>query len=106
MTNLIDNAIKYGKDNGLVEVGFEDDRKEWLITVKDDGPGIAPQHLSRIFERLYRVEKSRSKDMGGTGLGLAIVKHIVNAHKSRIAVMSKVNQGTTFSFKMNKAESM
>lgn len=102
MTNLIDNAIKYGKENGVVTVSIEDDRKHWQISVADNGPGIAPQHLSRIFERFYRVEKSRSRDMGGTGLGLAIVKHILNAHKSKITVLSKIEAGTTFRFKLEK----
>jgi two-component system, OmpR family, phosphate regulon sensor histidine kinase PhoR len=102
MTNLIDNAIKYGKEGGEIFVIFEDDRREWLISIQDNGPGIASQHLSRIFERFYRVEKSRSRDMGGTGLGLAIVKHIINAHKSKISVTSKVDKGTTFSFKLDK----
>ncbi len=103
MTNLIENAIKYGKENGKVIVGFEDDKKHISITVRDDGPGIPQEHLSRIFERFYRVEKSRSKERGGTGLGLAIVKHILNAHKSKIAVMSKPDKGTMFRFKLDKA---
>lgn len=104
MTNLVENAIKYGKEGGKVNVIFEDDKKDWLISIADNGPGIPPEHLNRIFERFYRVEKSRSRDMGGTGLGLAIVKHIINAHKSKISVMSKMDKGTTFSFKLDKAE--
>ncbi|MFT4033084.1 MAG: ATP-binding protein [Siphonobacter sp.] len=104
MTNLIDNAIKYGRDGGKVVITFQEDKKDWHIEVKDDGPGIAPEHLNRIFERFYRVEKSRSKEKGGTGLGLAIVKHIVNAHKSKITVMSRVDKGTTFSFKLGKID--
>ena len=103
MTNLIENAIKYGNEKGKVIVGFEDDKKHISISVRDDGPGIPPEHLSRIFERFYRVEKSRSKERGGTGLGLAIVKHILNAHKSKIAVMSKPDKGTMFRFKLDKA---
>lgn len=103
MTNLIENAIKYGNDSGKVVVGFEDDKKHVIISVRDDGPGIPPEHLSRIFERFYRVEKSRSKERGGTGLGLAIVKHILNAHKSKITVMSKPDKGTMFRFKLDKA---
>jgi two-component system, OmpR family, phosphate regulon sensor histidine kinase PhoR len=102
VTNLVENAIKYGKEGGKVTVLFEDDKKEWLVSIADDGPGIPPEHLNRIFERFYRIEKSRSRDMGGTGLGLAIVKHIVNAHKSKISVMSKLGKGTTFSFKLDK----
>lgn len=105
MTNLIENAIKYGNDNGKVLVTLEDERKHVLITVRDNGPGIPPEHLSRIFERFYRVDKSRSKVSGGTGLGLAIVKHILNAHKSKVTVMSKPDKGTAFSFKLEKADS-
>ncbi|TAE33913.1 MAG: two-component sensor histidine kinase [Cytophagales bacterium] len=103
MTNLIENGIKYGNEGGKVIVGFEDDKKHIVISVRDDGPGIPPEHLSRIFERFYRVEKSRSKERGGTGLGLAIVKHILNAHKSKITVMSKPEKGTMFRFKLDKA---
>ncbi len=72
--------------------------------MRDNGPGIPPEHLNRIFERFYRVDKSRSKERGGTGLGLAIVKHILNAHKSKITVMSKPDKGTVFSFKLDKAD--
>ncbi|GAB3732010.1 sensor histidine kinase [Spirosoma lituiforme] len=104
MTNLIENAVKYGNENGRVQVNFEDDKKSVLVSIRDDGPGIPPEHLSRIFERFYRVEKSRSKDRGGTGLGLAIVKHILNAHKAKISVMSKVDRGTTFRFKLERMD--
>lgn len=104
MTNLIENGVKYGNENGHVLVNLEDDKKFVIVSVRDDGPGIPPEHLSRIFERFYRVEKSRSKDRGGTGLGLAIVKHILNAHKAKISVMSKVEKGTTFRFKLERIE--
>ena len=104
MTNLVENAIKYGNENGKVLVTLEEDKKHILVSVKDDGPGIPPEHLSRIFERFYRVDKSRSKERGGTGLGLAIVKHILNAHKTKIAVKSQLEKGTTFSFKLDRAE--
>ena len=104
LTNLIENAIKYGNDGGKVQVSFEEEKKQYTIQVRDNGPGIPPEHLNRIFERFYRVDKSRSKERGGTGLGLAIVKHILNAHKSKITVMSKPDKGTTFSFKLDKAE--
>ncbi len=103
MLNLIENAIKYGNEGGKVAILFEDEKKRWKISVKDNGPGIPDEHLNRIFERFYRVEKSRSKDMGGTGLGLAIVKHILAGHRSKIAVNSKLEKGTTFSFKLEKA---
>ncbi|UFH55340.1 cell wall metabolism sensor histidine kinase WalK [Spirosoma sp. KNUC1025] len=104
MTNLVENAVKYGNDSGRVVVTLDEDKKHILVSVRDNGPGIPPQHLSRIFERFYRVEKSRSKDRGGTGLGLAIVKHILNAHKTKITVMSKVEKGTTFRFKLERMD--
>jgi len=104
LTNLIENGIRYGKENGRVLVTIEEDKKHLLVSVRDDGPGILPEHLNRIFERFYRVEKSRSKDRGGTGLGLAIVKHILSAHKSKITVMSKLEKGTTFRFKLDRAD--
>ncbi|WP_080237625.1 sensor histidine kinase [Spirosoma rigui] len=104
MTNLIENAVKYGNENGRVVVSLEEDKKQVVVSVRDDGPGIPPEHLSRIFERFYRVEKSRSKDRGGTGLGLAIVKHILNAHKAKITVMSKLEKGTTFRFKLERMD--
>ena len=103
MTNLIVNAVKYGKDNGTVLVTFQID-EEVTVTIKDDGPGIEEKHLSRIFERFYRVEKSRSKDRGGTGLGLAIVKHIIEAHGHKVNVSSAVGEGTTFVFKLKKGK--
>lgn len=104
MINLVENAVKYGNADGQVLVNLEEDKKHIVVSVRDDGPGISPEHLSRIFERFYRVEKSRSKDRGGTGLGLAIVKHILNAHKAKISVMSKVDKGTTFRFKLERME--
>ena len=103
MLNLIENAVKYGNEGGKVIVHFNEGRKFIEIAVRDNGPGIPHEHLNRIFERFYRIDKSRSKDIGGTGLGLAIVKHILNAHNTKIAVMSKPEKGTTFSFKLEKA---
>ncbi len=102
LTNLVDNAIKYGFDKGSVEVFVERERDNYMVSIKDNGPGIAPEHLSRIFERFYRIDKSRSKDKGGTGLGLSIVQYIVEAHKSKVSVTSKIGKGTTFSFKLRK----
>jgi two-component system phosphate regulon sensor histidine kinase PhoR len=104
MTNLIVNAIKYGKEKGTVLVSFTVEDDNVFISVKDDGPGIEERHLNRIFERFYRIEKSRSKDKGGSGLGLAIVKHILEAHKSRVYVSSKPMEGTIFSFKLKKGK--
>lgn len=104
MTNLIVNAVKYGKEKGLVTVSFAVENESVFVSVKDNGPGIEGKHLNRIFERFYRIEKSRSKDKGGTGLGLAIVKHILEAHNSKIFVSSKIGEGTIFSFKIKKGK--
>lgn len=102
LVNLISNAIKYSNGGGKVYVSVDEDTKEKVkISVADDGMGIAAEHLNRIFERFYRVDKSRSKERGGTGLGLAIVKHIVEAHKSKIHVKSKVGKGSDFSFELD-----
>jgi len=100
MTNLVSNAIKYTPDNSEVEVDIELQKEVVVVFVKDNGPGIPPEHLRRVFERFYRVEKSRSKDKGGTGLGLAIVKHIIEAHGYSVSVTSAMNKGSVFSFKL------
>jgi two-component system, OmpR family, phosphate regulon sensor histidine kinase PhoR len=100
ITNLIENGIKYGRESGRIVVKLEQEKKHIAVSVTDDGPGIKPEHLPRIFERFYRIDKSRSRDTGGTGLGLAIVKHILNAHQTKITVTSKVGEGCTFSFKL------
>ncbi|QCR23394.1 cell wall metabolism sensor histidine kinase WalK [Pontibacter sp. SGAir0037] len=102
--NLVDNAIKYGRKGGNIWVSFEEGRKKYTITVKDDGKGIAQEHINRIFERFYRIDKSRARDTTSTGLGLAICKHIVEAHRSIIAVKSEVGKGTTLRFKLLKAK--
>ena len=96
--NLIFNAVKYNHDKGEVQVCLKTSKNQIQIEVKDDGPGIPPEDLKRIFERFYRVEKSRSKGKGGTGLGLAIVKHILEGHKSKISVSSTLGKGSIFSF--------
>lgn len=102
LKNLIDNAVKYGNDNGTVTVILEELDQSVKISVKDNGNGIPSEHLDKIFRRFYRVEKSRSREMGGTGLGLAIVKHIVEAHNSNITVSSVINEGTLFQFELQK----
>jgi two-component system, OmpR family, phosphate regulon sensor histidine kinase PhoR len=102
--NLLDNAIKYGRKGGNIWVLFEEGKNKFTITVKDDGKGIAPEHINRIFERFYRIDKSRARDTSSTGLGLAICKHIVEAHKSFIAVKSELGKGTTLRFKLQKAK--
>ncbi|UOG74162.1 HAMP domain-containing histidine kinase [Hymenobacter tibetensis] len=102
LINLIDNAIKYGRTDGHVVVTLQESGKAIRVAVTDDGTGIPKQHLNRIFERFYRIDKSRSRDSGGSGLGLAICKHIVEAHKSTIRVRSEMGQGTTLEFKLLK----
>jgi two-component system phosphate regulon sensor histidine kinase PhoR len=102
LTNFVENGIKYGKGGGKVVVSFEEMESDYKIKVEDDGPGITDEDIGRIFERFYRVDKSRSRETGGTGLGLAIVKHILNAHNSQINVTSKLGEGTKFSFTLSK----
>lgn len=102
LINLIGNAIKYGTEKGHVEVRFFDMDAHVLIEISDDGVGIPQVDLPRVFERFYRVDKSRSRDAGGTGLGLSIVKHIIEAHKQTINVRSSEDQGSTFSFTLKK----
>lgn len=101
--NLILNAIKYGKEDGYVKVSFYDMEKEILVEIADDGIGIEEGHLKHLFDRFYRVEKSRSREAGGTGLGLAIVKHILEAHKQTITVRSTEGVGSTFGFTLAKS---
>ena len=102
MINLIDNAIKYNKPNGNVLISYYMTNSTVLISVADTGVGIPAEHLPRIFERFYRVDKERSREEGGTGLGLAIVKHILEAHGSKIEVQSEVGIGSTFQFSLKK----
>ena len=102
MNNLISNAIKYSHENSQVSVGFRAEEDEVDIQVKDEGEGIPKEHLPRIFERFYRVDKSRSREKGGTGLGLAIVKHILEGHNSKVMVQSAPGKGSIFSFKLKK----
>lgn len=104
LINLIENAIKYGnKEQSKILVRFFDMDKNYLIEIKDNGPGISEENLPRVFERFYRTDKGRSRDQGGTGLGLAIVKHIIEAHNQTITVRSKLGQGTTFAFTLSKS---
>jgi len=102
LSNIINNSINYGVENGHTEVRFFDLEDNILIEVSDDGVGIREEHLPRLFERFYRVDKSRARNEGGTGLGLAIVKHLVEAHGQTIDVRSTEGQGSTFSFTLKK----
>jgi two-component system phosphate regulon sensor histidine kinase PhoR len=105
LQNLIDNALKYGGDGGHVQVGLAQApsggrwpaRPGVLMSVADDGPGIAKQHVPRLTERFYRIDAGRSRKAGGTGLGLAIVKHIVNRHRGVLAIESDEGKGSVFS---------
>ena len=103
LINLIENSIKYGNEGGHTKVRLFEMGENLLIEVADDGAGIPAEHLPRLFERFYRVDKSRSRSAGGTGLGLSIVKHIIEAHRQTINVRSTENVGTTFSFTLKKA---
>lgn len=96
--NLLNNSLKYGKENGKIEISASQLNHKIIIKISDDGPGIEEKHLSRIFERFYRIDESRSRHLGGSGLGLAIVKSILDAHGEPIRVNSKMGVGTTFSF--------
>jgi two-component system phosphate regulon sensor histidine kinase PhoR len=101
--NLVSNSIKYGKVGGKTTVGFIDTGENIMVDISDNGIGIDEKDLPRIFERFFRVDKSRSRESGGTGLGLSIVKHTIQAHKQTITVRSKVDVGTTFIFSLEKA---
>lgn len=98
--NLIENAICYTQNGGTVNIRTFLDDDQIKVVVQDNGIGIPPENLSRVFERFYRVDKARSRELGGTGLGLSIVKHIIEAHKGSVEVESKVGVGSTFSFSL------
>ena len=103
LTNLIVNSIKYGSDNGYTKVIVEDFNKEKVIVrIIDNGEGIEKEHIPRLFERFYRIDKNRSRKKGGSGLGLSIVKHIIEAHNEQIFVKSEIREGTEFSFTLSK----
>jgi len=101
--NLLDNAIKYSEPGGTVEIEVTKNKHEVTITVGDCGSGIAPEHLPRLFERFYRVDKGRSRELGGTGLGLAIVKHIIQAHGGDAIVESTPGKGSAFTLHLPRA---
>lgn len=105
LINLVDNAIKYGDPKGTVRVEIVRlSEKKLQIKVGNEGKGIAPEHLPRLFERFYRVDKSRSREKGGTGLGLAIAKHLIEAHREKISVESEWEKGSIFTFSLTKPD--
>jgi two-component system phosphate regulon sensor histidine kinase PhoR len=99
LTNLVDNAIKFNRAGGTVTINYDRDGSD-RISVTDTGEGIPPQHLDRLFERFYRVDRARSRDLGGTGLGLAIVKHLAKAHGGEVTVTSRIGEGTQFTIEL------
>jgi two-component system phosphate regulon sensor histidine kinase PhoR len=105
VTNLIENSIKYGTIGGSTEIGFEEVvNNRILINISDNGEGIDSKNIPRLFERFFRVDKSRSRTEGGSGLGLAIVKHIIEAHNEKVFVESELGKGSEFSFTLQKSE--
>ena len=102
--NLIDNAVKYTPSEGSITIRWEASPEEVIFHVEDTGPGIPERHLSRIFERFYRVDRARSRELGGTGLGLAIVKHLVQEMHGTIRAASQVGIGTTFTVTLPRSK--
>jgi two-component system phosphate regulon sensor histidine kinase PhoR len=100
LTNLVDNAIKFNRQGGSVSVTFATDKDRSLISVADSGEGIVPENLQRIFERFYRIDRGRTREVGGTGLGLAIVKHLARLHGGEVFVASTLGHGTTFTVEL------
>jgi len=120
LTNLVENGIKFNRENGVVTIKFEsgvqtnqkrrsgqepiqsksEAAERDKIIIEDTGEGIPAQHLERLFERFYRVDRARSRDMGGTGLGLAIVKHLARAHGGEVSVNSELGKGSTFTIEL------
>jgi len=96
-SNLVTNAIRYTPPGGEIVVTWKVENGEPVMRVKDNGEGIAPEHIARLTERFYRVDRSRSRASGGTGLGLAIVKHVLQRHQGGLEIASEVGQGSTFS---------
>ena len=102
LTNLIDNAVKFNREGGSVRVTYAPDGRNDVIAVTDTGEGISNDHLQRIFERFYRTDRARSREIGGTGLGLAIVKHLARLHGGEISVTSTPGKGSTFFIELPK----
>jgi two-component system phosphate regulon sensor histidine kinase PhoR len=102
LTNLIDNAIKFNRDGGEVTIAFSRNDRDRII-VSDNGEGIPSHHLERLFERFYRADRARSRELGGTGLGLAIVKHLARSHDGEVTVRSQLGEGTEFTIELPRA---
>jgi two-component system phosphate regulon sensor histidine kinase PhoR len=104
LTNLVENAIKFNRESGTVTISYEraNGRRSRII-VEDSGEGIPAQHLERLFERFYRVDRARSRNMGGIGLGLAIVKHLARAHGGEVSVASELGKGSAFTIELPPA---
>lgn len=105
LVNLVVNSVRYGKKDGKTIISISDAGAKVIVEISDNGIGISKEHVQRIFERFYRVDKSRSREQGGTGLGLSIVKHIIEAHRQTIDVMSTEGVGSVFSFTLKKSPS-
>jgi len=104
INNLLDNAVKYTPAGGSVRVKMRTETDEVFVEIEDSGIGIKPEHHNRIFERFYRVDKARSRELGGTGLGLSIVKHVCKVHGGAVAVRSAPGEGSTFTVRLPLAE--
>lgn len=102
LTNLIDNAVKFSREDGQITINAEEKTNTFLINVSDEGEGISNEHLQRIFERFYRTDRARSREIGGTGLGLAIVKHLAKLHGGEASVVSNLGKGSTFTIELPK----
>lgn len=102
LTNLIDNAVKFNREGGSVTVGYASEGETDVVSITDTGEGISNEHLQRIFERFYRTDRARSREIGGTGLGLAIVKHLARLHGGEISLTSTPGKGSTFSIELPK----
>jgi two-component system phosphate regulon sensor histidine kinase PhoR len=105
VTNLLDNAIKYTPDSGRIVIEAKEEAGDVALVVRDNGIGIPASDLDRIFERFFRVDRARSRELGGTGLGLSIVKHLVEAHGGTISVESRLGEGSAFTARFPKATS-
>ena len=104
LTNLVENSITYGNENGATNIRYFQMNDLILIEVADNGPGIQHKYLNRLFERFFRIEKSRTRNEGGSGLGLAIAKHIIESHKQSLTVRSTVGMGSTFAFTLDSSK--